>query len=451
MPTELRRAIDHIVVISMENRSFDHMLGYRNLPPWNKGRPKIDGVKLDQAWIDRYTNYLYAVPYPPHQFTNRVIEDPPHSRPSIEVQLSPSAGAQGPMTGFVLSYAGRKNGARDLSHVMGYYAASEVPMFEFFAEKFLVCDRWFSALPAGTQPNRLMAMGGASFIDDNASMYLPDQDLVYDWLTQRNITWLVYHDGIVPFMGLMQKWMSTIDVEDHKVDVAERPLFRWLNYLERDLRRTEVPFPQVVFIEPDYTDIPFLHTAPPNDDHPPSSIDFGQQFLRRIYQAITMRPDIWSRCLMIITYDEHGGFFDHVDPPAISTASPSSAYRPFTTLGVRVPAFVVSPYVTEGGVYNGNLDHTSVLKLIAERFDGAGLYSEAVEQRLQGDPCLTRLSEALTLDAPRTGIPHPPEVIVRMAMPENVAAFQQAITTMRKENPDQIVKYFRKDVAPEAP
>lgn len=313
------------------------------------------------------------------------------------------------------------------------------------------CDRWFSAVPAGTQPNRLMAMGGASFIDDNASVYLPDQDLVYDWLTQRNITWRVYHDGIVPFMGLMRKWMSTIDTEDHKVDVAERPLFRWLNYLEADLRRTEVPLPQVVFIEPDYTDIPFLHTAPPNDDHPPSSIDLGQRFLRRIYQAITMRPEIWSRCLMIITYDEHGGFFDHVDPPAISTASPSGVYRPFATLGVRVPAFVVSPHVTEGGVYSGNLDHTSVLKLIAEQHDGAGFYSAAVEQRLQGDPRLTRLSEAVTLDAPRIGIPHPPEVLVKMTMPENVAAFQQVITTMRTENPDRIVKYLRKDVAPEAP
>lgn len=126
MPTDLRRAIDHIVVIFMENRSFDHMLGYRSLPPWNQGRPNLDGVKLDQAWIDRYTNYLDSVPYPPHQFTDRVIEDPPHTRPTIAVQLGSSAGAEGSMTGFVSSYAGRRNGARDLSHVMGYYAASEL-------------------------------------------------------------------------------------------------------------------------------------------------------------------------------------------------------------------------------------------------------------------------------------------------------------------------------------
>lgn len=451
MATDLRRSIEHVVIVMMENRSFDHMLGYLNLPPWNHGRPAVDGLRHDPEWVARYTNYLDSVGYPPHQFTDRVIEDPPHTRPSIAGQLGASLGAAGPMTGFVSSYAQRKNGARDLSHVMGYYAAPEVPMCDFLARNFLVCDRWFAALPAGTQPNRLMAMAGASLIDDNASVYLPDQELVYDWLTERGVTWRVYHDGIVPFMGLMRKWMDTINVEDHKEDLGEAPLFRWLDYLEDDLKNATVPCPQVVFVEPDYTDIPFMHSAPPNDDHPPSSIDFGQRFLRQIYQAFTSRPDIWARTVMIVTYDEHGGFFDHVEPPAIPTSSPSGGYRPFATLGVRVPAFVVSPYVEAGSVFSGPLDHTSILKLLGERFNPGGVYSDDVERRLQGNPRLQRISEALGRETPRGEVPHPREVMASMVMPENVAAFHHAITSIRRRTPDRIVKYLRTDLVQEAP
>ena len=435
-------AIEHIVVVMMENRSFDHMLGYLNLPPWNTGRPATEGVSLDPAWVQRYTNMLDGRPFAPHAFTDRLIDDPPHTRPTIAIQLGTSAGAAGPMTGFVASYAQRKQRPRSLSHVMGYYTAPEVPIFDFLARNFTVCDRWFSALPAGTQPNRLMSLAGFTKVGDNASLYLPDQDLVYDWLTSQSLRWRVYHDGIVPFIGLMRKWMQTIGEDDHK-QLSEDPHFRWLDWLENDLKQPD-PLPSVIFIEPDFTDIPFGHSAPPNDDHPPSSIDFGQRFLARVYRAFTANPAIWSKCLMLITYDEHGGFFDHVEPQRIGTP-PAGPYDPFATLGVRVPGFVVSPLVDAGTVSHRLFDHTSILQLLAERF-GDGHYSADVDRRHQGAPALDRLSALVTREAPRPDVPHPPEVTAAHEMSENEKAFHEAVTSIRARQPERLVRYLRTDI-----
>ena len=441
-PANSLSAVEHIVVVMMENRSFDHMLGYLNLPPWNVGRPGVDGVSLDPAWVRRFTNFYDSRTFAPHDFSDRLIDDPPHTRPTIALQLGTSLGAEGPMTGFVASYAQRKQRPRSLSHVMGYYTAPDVPVFDFFARNFTVCDRWFSALPAGTQPNRLMALAGFTKVGDNAALYLPDQDLVYDWLTQRGIRWRVYHDGIVPFIGLMRKWMQTIGEDDHK-QLTEDPRFRWLDSLENDLKQPDL-LPPVVFIEPDYTDIPFGHSAPPNDDHPPSSIDFGQRFLARIYRAFSANPAIWSKCALIVTYDEHGGFFDHVEPPAIGTP-PAGPYDPFSTLGVRVPGFLVSPFVDAGTVSHGRFDHTSILQVLGERF-GNGSYSAAVDRRHQGTPALDRLSALFTRDTPRPDVPHPPEVIATADMSEHEKVFNQAVTAIRDRDPERLATYLRTDI-----
>src|SRR5262249_44823488 len=153
--------------------------------------------------------------------------------------------------------------------------------------------------------------------------------------------------------------------DDHQTELSPEIRFRWFDYFEDDLLNAGVPVPSVIFIEPDYTDIPFLHTAPPNDDHPPASVDAGQRFLRKIYRAVTRNPEVWKRTVMIVAYDEHGGFFDHVQPPAITTPPPAGAvWNEFLSLGVRVPAFLVSPYVEAGSVVSQVFDHTSILKLI---------------------------------------------------------------------------------------
>lgn len=441
MPADFKRAIDQIFIVMLENRSFDHMLGYASLAPWSATRPSVEGLQATPGWIDGFTSVFDGHRFPPHLFAERRIDDPPHTRATIATQLATASGAAGPMTGFVASYATRPRPPRDLAHVMGYYTASDVPIFDFFLQQFTTCDHWFSSLPAGTQPNRLMAMAGFSTIDDNTALYLPDQELVYDWLTERGISWRVYHDGLVPFMGLMQKWMDQIHDDDRK-PLEENPQFRWFDYFEQDVRRADVQLPSVVFIEPDYTDIPLFHSAPPNDDHPPSSIDHGQRFLRRVYQAITANPQIWMRSVIIVAYDEHGGFFDHVSPPAIPTEAPADHYRPFSTLGIRVPAFVISPFVEPATVATAPFDHTSILTFLADRFAGDG-YSAIVEERRRRG--LARLSDTLTRDTARPIVPVPPQIVVPSTLNANEAAFRAAVTELRQRNPAWVEQYMRTD------
>src|SRR6266404_8315379 len=156
-------------------------------------------------------------------------------------------------------------------------------------------------------------------------------------------------------------------------------------------------------MEPAYTDAP--HIGPSSDDHAPSGASAGQEFLMKVYNAITYDPTLWQNTVMIITYDEHGGFFDHVSPPPVTTSAPDAAnYARFETLGVRVPAFVVSPFVKAGRPFNSILDHTSVLKFIGERFSPDGLYSPQVDSRQVGS-----VSDTLDLHA-RADSPAAPEL-----------------------------------------
>lgn len=115
------------------------------------------------------------------------------------------------MNGFVDSYLMRHPPPADKRLVMGYYTAPEVPAFEFFARNYTVCDHWFSSLPTGTQANRLMAMSGTTSLIDNAPLFLPDQPLVYDWLTDHNVSWCVYQSSdFLHFSALMPRWQNEI-------------------------------------------------------------------------------------------------------------------------------------------------------------------------------------------------------------------------------------------------
>lgn len=371
--------IKTIVVVMMENRSFDNLLGYLSLGP--SARNNVEGLGRTADWRDRFASTYKGEKYLPFLLTDPydVIDaDPPHERDPIAVQMGTAVSGVFPMNGFVTNYATAK-GAKPPTPgseppVMGYFTAEQAPVSAFFAQQFAICDHWFSALPAGTQPNRLMAMSGETRIDVNR-VPLPDQELVYDWLEKNGISWRVYHEEL-PFFAMMPRWVPDIVMERN---------FRPLEHLFSDVEN-EPPgkFPQVIFIEPAYTDAPHLGVS--SDDHAPSAIKGGQEFLLEAYRSMTNDPDLWSGMVMIVTYDEHGGFFDHVSPPAIRTDPPANASytRPFETLGVRVPAFVISPFVKPGAVFNSVLDHTSILKLIGQKFGPKGSYSDLVDKRPVG-------------------------------------------------------------------
>ena len=388
-------SIKNIVIVMMENRSFDHMLGYLSLDPTN--RKDVDGQSLDPDWLKRFTNFDEGNAIQPfHSLDPQTMPaafDPPHERNNIAAQIDPRQDDSFPLNGFVSSIPPKIStdpAVRRL--VMSYFGAEQAPVNDFFAKNFTVCDRWFCSLPAGTQPNRLMSMGGCSMIDVNTTI-LPDQQLVYDWLNERNISWRVYHQEI-PFFTLMLRWLPSILFSDK---------FRLFEQMESDLRNTPPDqLPQVIFVEPTYQDSP--HTGTSTDDHAPAGISDGQEFLMEVYKAVTASPAFWKSSLLIVDYDEHGGFFDHVAPPLIPTNPPDGAEWsvPFQSLGVRTPAFVISPFVSPGAVSHNLLDHTSVLKLLGEMF-GSGSYSPEVDARPVGS-----VSHVLDFTNPILQAPAPP-------------------------------------------
>ena len=276
-----------------------------------------------------------------------------------------------------------------------------------------------------------MSMSGFSQLEINRTS-LPDQKLVYDWLDERNITWRVYHQEI-PFFSLMPKWLTKILASDN---------FKLFEDMESDLLNTPPDeLPQVIFVEPTYEDSP--HTGASTDDHAPAGISDGQEFLMETYKTVTASRAFWQGALMIVDYDEHGGFFDHVAPPLIPTNPPDEAEwtEPFKSLGVRTPAFIISPFVKAGAVSHNLFDHISVLKLLGEKF-GNGTYSPEVDARP-----VESVSSVLDFTNPILPAPAPPALnnylAARPPMPAGVTkppgatpqqiGFQNAIASMKQQ------------------
>lgn len=368
--------IDTIVIVIMENRSFDHGLGYLSLD--GPSHIPLEGLKSTPGWQAGRANQYNGKTYDLHCIAaDYPISDPQHNRESIrtQIELPPADQHLLRMGGFVESYAKFSDPRpTDLAGVMGYYDASAVPVFDFFARNYCVCDHWFASLPLGTQANRLMAMAGESLVIDNAPAGLPFQKLVYDWLRDNKIAWAAYQwGGFLPFFSLMPHWFLEIVVSLTTSQQGAPGHFRRYDRFKQEWG-ADAPAPNVIFIEPEYTDGP--HNAP-NDDHPPTGIAPGQAFLADIYNALTSNPKKWAKTMLVVTYDEHGGFFDHVPPLSIETMVSG---QKFATTGVRVPAFVISPYARRG-VFSGHLDHTSLLQLLDDRFGGGPGYSTVVNER----------------------------------------------------------------------
>lgn len=404
--------IETIVIVMLENRSFDHAVGYLSLPDANPPLD-LDGLRSDPAWLNDHANEnKNKKPIPPFALPPglQAIVDPPHDFGHIATQINtpPHAKALAQMGGFVKSYEQTNPNVPEL--VMGYYKAGQVPAQNFFARHFAVCDGWFSSLPASTQPNRLMAMSGSSKIADNVTGKLPDQPLVYDWLNANKISWCSYQWGGFPFFTLMLRWSPVILAS--LGDPFNVGAFRRYEGFH-DQWNAQAPLPSVIFIEPKYTDDP-IGLGAANDDHPPTGIAPGEDFLRRIYRTLISNPARWKNTMMVVTFDEHGGFFDHVAPLKIKD---KAGNKQFASTGVRVPAFVVSRHVAPGKPFRKKLDHTSILQLLADRFTPGKAYSAAVTARQkQLDP----LSDVLVTPPPQQG--DPPEFPESLGAAMHVAA-----------------------------
>ena len=456
-------ALGTVAIVMLENRSFDHMLGYLSLI---EPKMAIDGLvapddtSVDyrkvaaQVINDEYLNISSSdgeFHYPFHRQDTPLAIDLPHDRHSVSEQLgTKNQDGTYSMDGFVNAFYGESQSAMKLADPMAFFTSLEVPMHDFFARHFVVCDRWFAPIPTDTQPNRLMSLSGYTLTDRTAGL-APDQDLVLDWLDRNKVGWRVYSDDISFFALFRRLWP--------KILVTERDRFRKFSQLAVDVEKAEAgePFPKVIFIEPSFRDSPIHPDHEPNDNHPPLPVGFGEDFLRQVYQALTpaKKVTLWNKLVMIVTYDEHGGFFDHVSPLKVpEDCGPQG--EPFATTGVRVPALVVSPFVAPGTVYSKNLDHTHVLEFLAEWLTPGNPYSEHVAERL-ASPAFNdakgqgSILEVLDLD--RKGIVPPEEptdtITVTRAMPgkqvahtANELAFEDAINGMLEEHPKEVAEKY---------
>ena len=395
--------IKTIVVAMMENRSFDHLLGTSSLATYG-GRTELDGLSgaVDPA-SQEIANPLYDNFALGHRFRpfvsahdDALVTDIPHERDAVATQLdfSPVIGGFA-MAGFAKAYFEAFPGNRGSPpEPLAMFPPQLVPMTSFLASHFAVCDRWFAPIPTSTQPNRFMALSGFTSVDSTIDGP-PDQDIVTDWCTRNGVRWRVYHEGF-SFMTLFRR------------RVLIDPNFRSFDDLARDFQsEPDGTFPQFILVEPEYADDPFARH--PDDNHPPWPIGPGEAFLSRVYRAVTSNPARWAGTVLIVTYDEHGGLFDHVPPLPIATVAPKGEYPAFKTTGPRVPALIVSPYVAPRSVCHQQFDHTSILRLLGEKFRADATYSPLVSARQEAGS-LASVASALNASVASSPPPEPPAV-----------------------------------------
>jgi phospholipase C len=354
--------VEHIVVLMLENRSFDHMLGYLSL---EGGRADVDGLRAE------FANEYDGRSYPIHHLDSTAIEDDPdHSGDAVDLQTG-----GGKMDGFVESFAktlsDRDAQDADPGRIMGHYNAADVPVYDHLAREFAICDRWFSSVPGATWPNRLYAIcGSAAGSRDDLPLNLPpiyDKPSFVRHLDAHDISWRWYsfetgtlrfadahyvlgHDKHFAFFSHTNlNWRERLE----RVD-AEAPSF-----LE-DAATGELP--SVAWIDPNFSNFNPIGFQP-NDDHAPADIKDGQELVLAVYHALATGPQ-WEKTLLIVFYDEHGGFFDHVAPPE----APDDDRAVFGRYGVRIPALIVSPWIEPLTVSHTLFDHTSIMKTILLRF-----------------------------------------------------------------------------------
>ena len=449
-----------------ENRSFDHMLGHLS---FENLQPAANGLRPPPNQ-DQYANlYKGGLYYPFHRPTDEQLQsDLPHEYNFVATQLAVTNGAP-QMTGFVQAYAD-STGAEPNRQCdpLCFYGSGAVPVTSFLARSFCTCDNWHCPLPTSTQPNRTVAFCGHSEIYQTKLQAIPAKDNIFGWLDRHGISWGVYHDGFTFFALYPDLWATAIFSGK----------FRDYEQLATDLKNGTQP--QVIIVEPSYQDAPHIGPDHPNDNHPPLAVGWGEDFLRRTYQAATINAAVWASTLMVVYYDEHGGFYDHVAPPAFDNAAAGNAIPPsaaggpaaggaaaggpvaggpvaggpvynFGTLGPRVPAILISPWVAPKTVDHNLYDHTSVLQLLAEVFTPGTPYSAAVANRAaQG---IKSLSAALAVAPVAAAPPAPPAdpIFAKSLLGDNIAtppdndmgrSLEDAALQMIAKAPDKVDTYF---------
>ncbi len=357
-------SLRHIVVLMMENRSFDHMLG-----GLKQRDPRIDGLAGTEANPDSNGNPVAVQPQADYQ--DQLVHDPDHHFPGTDLQIfggQLGAGRVANMQGFVKSYFTQTNDV-ELSHqIMNYFAPEKLPVLSTLAQEFALFNRWFSSIPGPTICNRAFAHYGTSFGEVGMDVFYIGKDIqsIYERMVDAGKTAKIY------YYDQQSSTMEIVNLLQHQSQV-----FGTFDQFIADCNFNELP--DYSFIEPCYND----HAGPDggevlaSDQHPTHNVQVGERFIGTVYNAIRGNDALWASTALLVVYDEHGGIFDHVFPPAcqpdgfVAQPEDTGTGMPFAfdRLGVRVPAILISPFIPKGTVVDGRIfEHACIPNTMTEYF-----------------------------------------------------------------------------------
>jgi phospholipase C len=349
--------VEHIVVLMMENRSFDHLLGFAKTPTWpiealSGTETNADSIS-DVVQVSNDANYAGDLtPDPGHSGFDTLTQL--YRDPNTPVTQDP------PMDGFVRSYEGKTGNPQDAHRIMRCFSPQKLPVLTRLAQQFCICDHWFSSLPGPTFPNRAFMHAATSM--GRVDMGIDWRSLsptIYERLAENHLDSLIYyHDSTMAstFDGLAGNpdFFGSFD-DDFLPACADNDL------------------PTYSFLEPRFANSAGGGGQPAfsaSDQHPDHNVREGEALIQTVFQAVWGNPKVRNSTLLVIVYDEHGGTYDHVHPPAAinpdgkvwtnNGVSLDPSFD-FTRLGVRVPAVLISPYIAPGTIDSTIYDHTSII------------------------------------------------------------------------------------------
>ncbi|XP_010525016.1 PREDICTED: non-specific phospholipase C4-like [Tarenaya hassleriana] len=425
--------IKTVVVLVQENRSFDHMLG------WFKDlNPDIDGVERSNPKTNPKSG---SDPNSPViEFGDRsqyVDPDPGHSIQDIYEQVfgkpwdpnhpDPNPGPP-TMSGFAQNAERNKTGMS--SAVMNGFKPDALPVYKELVTNFAICDRWFAAVPASTQPNRLFVHSATSHgATSNDKKLLAEgfpQKTIFESLDEAGFSFGIYYQ--FPPSTLFYRNLRNPKYLTH--------FHEYGIHFKNDCEKGKLP--NYVVIEQRWFD---LLSIPGNDDHPSHDVSEGQKLVKEVYEALRSSPQ-WNEILFVVTYDEHGGFYDHVPTPVHGVPSPDGIPGPepyrfeFNRLGVRVPTFFISPWVERGTMVHGpngpyptsQYEHSSIPATVKKIFNLKDFLTKRDEWAATFDSVLTRPTPRL--DCPEK-LPTPVKLRATVAKEDaELSEFQQELVIM---------------------
>ena len=419
--------IEHVILLMFENRSFDNVLGAcypATTNPDGGGVPAgwsnpLSHAPAVAAWNAPAGSAAQNIPFP----------DPQESYADMSNQINTSP----PMQGFATDYATVGNATP--ADIMQYFVAQNVPVTHALASTYAVSDRYFASGPVQTWPNRLFSLCGTPcYNPNNQTAYVNnpeypnypfmigqlDQLSIFEQLDNAGLSWKVYYDDEAPVSAIIkyvdQHWDKIFDGGNVWPFQSDPDIFHH-DFFD-DVKNNRLP--TFSLIEPRYQMLSALGFKAPNSNHPgdslpvghsdiPINVSCGEQLLAKVFQALTANPTLFATTLLVVTYDEHGGTFDHVTPPAATSPFPAGTVVGFNydVYGVRVPALFINPYVTPGVFRPPQetppFDHASLLATLRDQF---GL-SPSLSPRVDAAPTFAGLINTGAQPIPSPNIPVP--------------------------------------------